>query len=191
MMATAEYLKVPPQILGSQPASKGAGPIGETIEQALHRYGFNGTAAPVQLPLGTVASSGQLSPTSFAAGQYPFQTSSAQKALARLRKFMNWDSNWDGEGAPKPNADHLEAASLLVGFLSAYGLKQSCVLDALGQPMILVSSDKGSGEITIDTSGNLEFAIQAGHDDSDIGIPFDRQTIPNRLALALQDTGIV
>lgn len=118
--------------------------------------------------------------------------SSALKAIERLRKFEGWGDNWDAEGSPAPEAESLDAAVVLVGFLKQQKLEIAATLESQGKPMLFISGDGGEGEVTVNSARSIDFVLfGVNGDDAGTDIAFDMNSIPNQLADSLHAVGMV
>lgn len=103
-------------------------------------------------------------------------------AIKRLRTMRGYDGNWDGEGAPAPEADLIDMAITLVGFLAQEGLQVKASLDGEGRPMLLLSRGADEGEVTVTGDGQFEFAwFAAGNAFGGCDVEFDGKRLPNEL----------
>lgn len=115
-------------------------------------------------------------------------TSSAIRALERLRTFSTWKANWDAEGAPTPDKDAIEAASNLLGYLKNYNIEPTAMLDSLGKPLFLFSHGASDAEISVLSRNMIEFLFVDGETDRavEVDVQFDGVGMPPELESALE-----
>lgn len=89
------------------------------------------------------------------------------RALARLRTFQHWGDNWDAEGAPAPDPRAIELASIVLGQLQSYPMVPTAMLDARGQPFLLLTYAGGEGEISVVGPHELEFVLDIPGDEAE------------------------
>lgn len=112
------------------------------------------------------------------------------RAIERLRSFKSYGENWDAEGAPAPNPEAIDAAVNLVGFLAPFRGRLRVALDALGQPLILLSAGAAEAELTVVDERRIEFSVLGDTDDADVDVIFDGTTLPERLRGPLVSAGL-
>lgn len=124
--------------------------------------------------------------------QAPPVSSPVLAAVKRLRAMRAYGQNWNAEGAPAPNPEAVDAAVVMVGFLAPLGLRMTVMLDAFGQPLVLVSNGEGEGEVVLTGPDTFDFAWFGGGaaEDGDAGLHFDGQQLPSRLAGAFAARGL-
>lgn len=111
----------------------------------------------------------------------------AARGLARLRKFMGFTANWDGEGAPSPDRKTLESATTLLGFLAGTSLHFGIHLDADSRPVFYLRDNEFEGEITVTDSEHLSFCFERGSEIFEgYALEFDCETLPAELDAAVE-----
>lgn len=107
--------------------------------------------------------------------------------LARLRRFRTWGENWDGEGAPAPDAASLNVAVRLLSLLAHEHAVLSVGLDADSRPMFNLRDSLYEGHIVVEAGGELSFSFSRGESEvmDDFDLAFDGRSIPATLKSAL------
>lgn len=114
------------------------------------------------------------------------QLSDSDKALERLRAFLDWPDNWDGEGAPAPRRDHINSAINLLALLRNTHRSFAVHLTADAQPIFFPRWLECTGEIVIEDNESLSFRFdQRGHTSEGYMIDFDGRRLPQELKDAL------
>ncbi|WP_309630123.1 hypothetical protein [Brevundimonas sp.] len=116
------------------------------------------------------------------------QPNASVRALQRLRTFQGWGSNWDAEGAPAPSSDALNLASIILGHLNTYPLVPTAMLDAKGQPLLLLKYEGGEGEISVVGPESLEFVLDLPGDEpeAEVDLEMPGTTLPPHLQETLR-----
>ena len=108
-------------------------------------------------------------------------------ALMRLRTFSRWGENWDGEGAPAPDAATLNCAAVLLGLLSTeLGNAPKVMLNALGEPMFIVVEERFELAVTVKSKDEASFYVAQGNDEDGGLTPFDGVHLPPDLKSAIR-----
>ena len=114
------------------------------------------------------------------------QLSASEMALARLRTFLTWSSNWDGEGAPAPVHSHIDLAINLLSLLHNTHRDFSVHLTADSHPVFFPRWLECRGEIVIEDEEHLSFWLdQRGLINEGYMIPFDGKKLPEKLKAAI------
>ena len=107
--------------------------------------------------------------------------------LARLRRIRTWSENWNGEGAPAPNATSLDIAERLLCVLAYEHAVLSVGLDADSRPMFNLRNSLFEGHIVVEAGGELSFFFSRDEGEVMDGfdLPFDGHSVPSTLKHAL------
>ncbi|WP_157089072.1 hypothetical protein [Novosphingobium capsulatum] len=110
------------------------------------------------------------------------------RALSKLRTFAMWGDNWDGDGARAPRSEHLETASLLLGFLQAsVGHTPNVSLNGDGDPMFTILRDDFELAVTVVSKSELSFLVAGGESERAGLAEFNAQNLPGEIADAVTE----
>jgi len=98
--------------------------------------------------------------------------------LDRLRSFKSWPANWDAEGAPKPDADTIDAATNLLALLNAIGVLPAVQLNAEAQPLFTFHSAGIDGEVTVTSPSTLDFYFHGDDPVAGADVEFNGSRLP-------------
>lgn len=115
-------------------------------------------------------------------------TSTIDAVMERLRSFKTWDENWDGEGAPKPDHDIINAAIRLFSLLAPGAQEFGVSLDSNSIPTFYVRDSVYTGHIAVEREDEISFFFRK-HDGEVIEeyeVRFGQREIPPPLQAALR-----
>lgn len=119
--------------------------------------------------------------------QQPGKISESTAALMRLRKFLGWGANWDGDGAPAPDLNAIDSATVLLGLLCAE-LRNvpKVMLNAISEPTFVFIEDGFELSITVKSKNLVSFYV-AQDGDEDAGLSeFNGDRMPTYLESAIR-----
>ena len=150
-------------------------------------YGTSGYPVPNMAP----TAGAQLTLASFAPVRDLAKPSEALSAIRRLRTMAGYSANWDGEGAPAPHRQTVDAAVVMIGFLATEHLRLRATLNAEGQPLILISRGDAEGEITLTSASTFDYAWYSDAGEfGDADVAFDGRRLPLELEQALLQSAL-
>lgn len=144
-------------------------------------HAMNGVA-PIQ---GGTVFANHMMPAAFVRLQTP---TAAVQALQILRQYREWKDNWDAEGAPAPSSEAIDIAQNLLGHLRSFPIDPTAMLDANGNPLLLLKYAGGEGEINVHRNALLDFILQRpdGEPEVEADLPVDADGVPGPLDEALR-----
>lgn len=153
-----------------------------------YRHLLRGEGEPVRHPIDSssknlISTNGAVfffaaNPTGFEQTSVTRETSEQEHIIATLRRWENYQANWDHEGAKAPNIGSVRSASAFICSLDRDATMPEPMLHDSGRAGLFWESDQLYADLEFLDEGSIAYYIERGSDRHKGVVAFDKQHIP-------------